>query len=228
MSVQYTTLADPVLESQSDVESDPWNVVWSLQPDVTLNKSDVIGLGSWWTYVDDSVAAGARLSNNKILNDQPVLHSQQPGDMMVQPLPWVDNTTSLPTPEAETVLTRITRLVSYDHSSFISTRKTGQVSVHAWLNGKLYVQVCCYGEYRGPHPQLQHNTTYDTWLQTDEQSHMGLIPYMFKTTATYTGRANDWVLGASTGSRVMHNMALIPKQLSYHPKSFTPRVQSLT
>ena len=228
MSVQYVTLADPVLVSQSDVESKPWNAVWTLEPSEELNKSNVIGLGNWWTYIDDSVAAGARLSNNKVLNDQPVVHAQQPGDMMVQPLPWIDNTTALPTPESETALTRATRLVSYEHSSFISNRKTGQVSVHAWLNGKLYIQVSCHGEYRGPHPQLQHNSTYDTWLQTDQQSHTGLIPYLFKTSTTFTDRANDWVINAQPGSRVMHNMVLIPKRLSYHAKSVIPQVQSLT
>lgn len=228
MSVQYVTLTlDTAPVSVTADDATTWTAVWSLSPSSPLVKTNKTGLGNWWVHASDGFAAGAKLPNNKLINDSAMKHIQQPADMITQHLPWIDGLIGIPAPEAETTLTRITRLVSYDHSSFVSTRSSGRVSVHAWLNTKLYIQVACTGVYRGPHPKLTYDSTYKTWLQQDDQTHTGFIPYLFRSSTTYNNdRMNQWLLDANTTDRVMHNMVLIPEQLSYYTGAL-PQVKSV-
>ena len=227
MSVQYVRLNAPELISVAPEDSSTWFAVWSLTPVTALNSSNKTGLGNWWVHASDGFAAGARLPNNKIINDNAMSHMQQPADMITQHLPWINNLTSLATPQSEQPQTLVTRLVSYEHSSFVSTRETGQVSVHAWLNTKLYVQVVCRGKYRSPHPVLTYDTSFKTWYQQDDQTHIGLIPYIFRTSSTYNNdRVDQWVLPAGANDRIMHNMVLIPDQLSYYTGDL-PQVKSV-
>ena len=237
---QITRLQSPrLMTGYPRTSDDTWTCVWTLKPEHTINwrqDEHVIGLGNW-AYDQHARTTISAPSLNQRGGPDTDHFAAHPDDRLVnhvdrftrhdQQLCWLDQHTLDHNQSAQHVTHQVTRAHSLDHASFIGARDGGTLDVHWWWRrDRLHVQLINRGVWRPPHPRLSYNHTYRTWLNTaddvGEHTHDGLIPYLFRDGAATDITPEDredpvkcWTLPATSTSRVIHNMCLVPRHISW-------------